>query len=210
MLSPMGDPCCEATIDTSGLEMRQRRVLAVVFVVNTITFLLVTGSAFLSGSSSLLSGALDNFGDALTYALSFAVVGGSVGAKARVALVKGSLILLATLAVAGQIVWRLQNPAVPIIETMGLAALLNLAANATCLVLLHPYRDADINMASVWECSRNDVFEGLAVLAATAAVWIFESGWPDLLIACALLLLFLRSTIRVLGSAIRQLREGTA
>ncbi|NNL65956.1 MAG: cation transporter [Myxococcales bacterium] len=206
----MRDPCCESTIDTSGLEVRQRRVLAIVFAINTVTFLLVTASAFLSGSSSLLSGALDNLGDALTYALSFAVVGGSAGAKARVALVKGLLILLATIAVAGQIAWRLQNPAVPIIETMGLAALLNLAANAACLGLLHPYRDADINMASVWECSRNDVFEGVAVIAATLAVWIFESGWPDLLIASTLLWLFLRSTIRVLGSAIRQIREGTA
>jgi len=101
------DPCCEATIDTTGLKVRQRRILAVVFAINTVTFLLVTASAFLSGSSSLLSGALDNLGDALTYALSFAVVGGSASAKARVALVKGSLILLATVAVAGQIAFTL-------------------------------------------------------------------------------------------------------
>ena len=48
-------------------------------------------------------------------------------------------------------------------------------------------------MASVWECSRNDVLEGCAVIAAALGVWIFKAGWPDLVIAVALLLLFARS-----------------
>jgi Co/Zn/Cd efflux system component len=71
--------------------------------------------------------------------------------------------------------------------------------------LLYPYRNSDVNMSSVWECSRNDVMEGVAVIAATLAVWVFASGWPDLLIAIALLVLFLRSAARVLKSAWREL-----
>ena len=61
-------------------------------------------------------------------------------------------------------------------------------------------------MASAWECSRNDVWEGFAVLAAAAGVWLFGSGWPDLVIAGALLLMFLRSSMRVLVNAWRELR----
>ena len=61
-------------------------------------------------------------------------------------------------------------------------------------------------MASAWECSRNDVWEGFAVLAAAASVWIFGAGWPDLVIAGILLLMFLRSSIRVLRNAWRELR----
>ena len=90
-------------------------------------------------------------------------------------------------------------------ETMGIAALLNLAANALCLRLLYPYRDVDVNMSSVWECSRNDVFEGFAVVGATISVWAFDSGWPDILIATALLALFLRSATRILRSSWREL-----
>jgi Co/Zn/Cd efflux system component len=93
----------------------------------------------------------------------------------------------------------------PVFETMGIAALLNLGANLLCLRLLYPYRDSDVNMSSVWECSRNDIMEGFAVIAAAVSVWAFESGWPDILIAVALLVLFLRSATRVLRGAWREL-----
>jgi Co/Zn/Cd efflux system component len=134
-----------------------------------------------------------------------AVIGATVAAKARVALFKGMLIFGTALAVAVQIMWRLSNVETPVFETMGIAALLNLGANLWCLRMLTPYKNNDVNMSSVWECSRNDVMEGFAVIAATLAVWVFGSGWPDILIAIALLALFLRSASRVLKGAWREL-----
>jgi Co/Zn/Cd efflux system component len=194
----MGDSCCQGSVDTSALQVRQRRILASVLVINVATFFMMIVAAKISGSSSLLSGALDNLGDALTYALSFAVVGSANTVKAKVALFKGFLITGAAVAVAIQIGWRLFYMEAPIIETMSIAAIINLAANAVCLALLHRYRHSDVNMSSVWECSRNDVFEGFAVIAAVLFVWVFDSGWPDILIALALLIMFLRSASRVL------------
>ena len=176
----------------------------IVLAINLATFVMMLAAAIYSGSSSLLSGGLDNFGDALTYLLSLAVIGASGRAKARVALFKGTLILGAGI----QIGWRLLHPGVPIFEAIGIAALLNLAANVVCLRLLLPYRKGDVNMASAWECSRNDVFEGVAVLAAAAGVGIFSAGWPDLLVASALLLLFLRSAWRVFRMAWRSYTNG--
>ena len=201
----MNDSCCQSQIDAGALEERQRRVLVLVLVINAATFLMMITAAGFSGSSSLLSGALDNFGDAVTYALSLAVIGAACAAKARVALFKGLLIFGAALAVAVQIAWRISHVETPVFETMGIAALLNLGANLLCLRLLYPYRNGDVNMTSVWECSRNDVMEGVAVITATLAVWVFGSGWPDILIAIALLVLFLRSASRVLRSAWREL-----
>ena len=197
--------CCENEIDAGALEERQRRVLVFVLVINAATFLMMITAAGISGASSLLSGALDNFGDAVTYALSLAVVGASCTAKARVALFKGLLIFGAALVVALQIGWRISNVETPVFETMGIAAILNLGANLLCLRLLYPYRNTDVNMSSVWECSRNDVMEGIAVIFATVAVWVSGSGWPDILIAIALLVLFLRSASRVLRGAWREL-----
>jgi Co/Zn/Cd efflux system component len=193
-------------MDVAALEARQRRVLRAVLAINALTFLMMLAAAWLSHSSSLLSGSLDNLGDALTYALSLAVVGASMRAKAWVALFKGLLILGAAVAVGAQIVWRLLHPATPLFEGMGVAGALNLAANGVCLWLLSPYRNGDINLASAWECSRNDIFEGCAVLLAALAVWAFGAGWPDLLIASCLLVLFLRSAGRVLGAALREVR----
>jgi Co/Zn/Cd efflux system component len=88
----MSECGCESPIDTAALESRQRRMLVIVLSINVATFAMMVVASFLSGSSSLLSGALDNFGDALTYALSFAVVGAASAAKTRVALLKGLLI----------------------------------------------------------------------------------------------------------------------
>lgn len=208
----MSDSCCGCgkTIDVQAMQARQRRVLVIVLGINAATFLMMAAAAILSRSSSLWSGGLDNLGDALTYALSLAVVGAGTVAKARVSLFKGGLILAAALAVGMQIAWRLGHPTTPLFEGMGLAALLNLGANLVCLRLLTPYRDSDVNLASAWECSRNDVFEGLAVLAAAALVWLFDAGWPDLVIAAALLVMFLRSAMRVFRASWRELRTAEA
>ncbi|NEL43018.1 MAG: cation transporter, partial [Xanthomonas perforans] len=77
-----------------------------------------------------------------------AVVGASLAAKARVALLKAGLILLAALAVAAEIGWKLAHPQLPLFQSMGLVAALNFAANLLCLRLLWPYRTGDINLAS--------------------------------------------------------------
>ena len=126
------------------------------------------------------------------------------------ALFKGLLILAAAIGVALQIAWRLRHPGTPLFEAMGLAALANLALNGACLWLLMPYRHGDINLASAWECSRNDLYEGGAVLLAAGRVWAFGAGWPDLAVATALLLLFLRSALRVLRGAWRGMRQASA
>jgi Co/Zn/Cd efflux system component len=193
----MADACCDPVMDLRATHSKQRRVLVIVLGINLVTFAMVVAGAYLSRSTSLLSGGLDNLGDALTYALSLAVVGASLRSQSRVALVKGLLILGAALAVAAQIVYRLLNPSVPVFETMGVVGLVNLGANAVCLAVLTPYRRGDVNMASAWECSRNDIYEGVAVLAAAGAVYFFEAGWPDLVVAFALLGLFTCSAFTV-------------
>ena len=197
----MGDCSCEDTIDTSSLHARQRHVLGTVLAINVAAFLLMVSASWMSGSSSLLSGTLDNFGDALTYAISFLVVGASMVMKARVALLKGCLIQLAAIGVAIHIGYRLLYPDIPIAEVMGIAASLNLVANGVCLWLLMPHRRDDVNMASVWECSLNDIYEGSAVILTAGLVWILDSYWPDLLVAFVLLILFTRSAVRVLTRA---------
>jgi Co/Zn/Cd efflux system component len=193
--------CCNCEVDTRALAASQRRVLLAVLAINVVTFVMMVAASFLSGSSALLSGTLDNFGDAVTYALSFAVVDASARAKARVAFFKGLMILAAAVAVAMQIVWRVTHLELPVVETMGIASALNLAANGVCLYLLKPFKAGDVNMSSAWECSRNDVIEGGAVIVTTIAVALLGSAWPDIIVAIALLVLFLRSAIRVLVAA---------
>ncbi|MDP3981132.1 MAG: cation transporter [Chlamydiota bacterium] len=174
-----------------------------------IMFLVIAVAALFGKSTALLADSLDNLGDALTYGLSLYAVSRGAVLKAKVALFKGVIIFLAACAVLGQVAYRFFVPSVPIFEVMGAFSLISLAANSLCLCLLWRHRNEDVNMSSVWECSRNDIASNLSVFAAAGAVWLTGSGWPDILIALGLVCLLLRSSIRVVSSAMVELRKGS-
>ena len=204
----MGD-CCENDDTLKALREKQSTTLKIVLAINAAMFLAGLLAGIYSGSSAVLSDSLDNLGDALTYSLSLYVVYRAPRAKAKVALFKGGLILTAALIVVAQIVYKLIVPIVPIFEVMGFVSLFSLAANGTCLFLLTRHREDDVNMSSVWECSRNDIASNISVFVASAAVWLTKSGWPDIIIAACLVVLFLRSAIRVFTKAAKELRTAT-
>ncbi|HRI04422.1 MAG TPA: cation transporter [Pyrinomonadaceae bacterium] len=196
---------CEDDCAIDALRERQSSTLKIVLVVNVVMFAAGIGAGIYAGSSALLSDSLDNLGDAITYGLSLYVVHRSLRAKAQVALFKGSLILLAALIVLGQVIYRLFVPTVPVFEIMGVVSLITLAGNSLCLVLLTRHRTEDVNMSSVWECSRNDIASNISVFVAAGAVWLTGSGWPDIIIALALVCLLLRSGFNVFSHATREL-----
>ena len=201
----MGD-CCEKDDAIAALRERQSSTLKIVLAINISMFVAGIGAGIYAGSSALLSDSLDNLGDAMTYGLSLYVVYKASRAKAQVAFFKGGLILLAALIVLGQVIYKLIVPTVPIFEIMGVVSLFSLAANSVCLFLLTRHREDDVNMSSVWECSRNDIASNISVFLAAGAVWFTQSGWPDIVIALCLVGLFLRSAIRVFTSAARELK----
>jgi Co/Zn/Cd efflux system component len=185
---------------------RQRGTLRSVLGINAVMFVVIVVAAFYGKSSSLLADSLDNLGDALTYGLSLYAVSRGATVKAKVALFKGALIFLAALAVIGQVVYKQFVPSVPVFEVMGLFSLLGLAANSVCLFLLWRHRHEDVNMSSVWECSRNDIASNISVFVAAGAVWYTSAAWPDTVVALALAGLLLRSALRVIAAARAELR----
>lgn len=201
------DCCDDKQCAIEALQERQSATLRVVLAINAVMFVIELTSGLLAKSTALLSDSLDNLGDALTYGLSLYAVSRGARSKAMVALFKGGLITLAGLFVLGQVAYRMIHSSVPVFETMGVVSLVALAANGTCLALLWKHRTEDINMSSVWACSRNDIAANLSVLLAAAGVWLTGSAWPDLLVGLALAFLFLWSAGKVLAGAVRQLRD---
>lgn len=198
--------CCNQDCSLDRLRERQRGTLKIVLGINAVMFLVVAAAALYGNSTALLADSLDNLGDALTYGLSLYAVSRSAKVKAKVALFKGGLIFLSAFAVAAQIIYKLFAPSMPVFEVMGAFSLLGLAANSLCLFLLWRHRREDVNMSSVWECSRNDIASNLSVFVAAGAVWFTGSGWPDTVVALGLVWLLLRSAIRVISLARRELR----
>lgn len=201
--------CCDNNCSIDALRKRQRGTLQIVLVINAVMFLVIVAAALYGNSTALLADSLDNLGDALTYGLSLYAVSRGTAAKAKVALFKGSLIFLAAFAVSTQIVYKLFVPSAPLFEVMGAFSLLSLAANSICLFLLWRHRHEDVNMSSVWECSRNDIASNLSVFVAAGAVWLTGSGWPDIVVALGLVWLLMRSAVRVISSARAQLHAAT-
>jgi len=201
--------CCDQDCSLDRLRERQRGTLQIVLGINAVMFFVIVVAALYGKSTGLLADSLDNLGDALTYGLSLYAVSRGVTVKAKVALFKGGLIFLAAFAVAAQIIYKLFVPSVPMFEVMGIFSLLGLAANSICLFLLWRHRQEDVNMSSVWECSRNDIASNLSVFVAAAAVWFTGSGWPDIVVALGLVWLLMRSAIRVISSAMAELRAAT-
>lgn len=203
----MADCCEDKACAIEALQERQSSTLKIVLAINAVMFVVELAAGLIASSTALLSDSLDNLGDALTYGLSLYAVSRGARHKALVALFKGGLILTAGLFVLGQVVYRMAVPTLPIFETMGMISVLALVANGSCLALLWKHRAEDINMTSVWECSRNDIASNVAVLVAAGGVWLTRSAWPDLLLGLLLALLFLRSAVSVLRSAITELKR---
>jgi Co/Zn/Cd efflux system component len=201
--------CCDDSCAADALRENQRGTLQAVLVINAVMFVVIVIAAQFAKSTALFADSLDNLGDAMTYGLSLMVVAGSIAAKARVALFKGSLILVAALLVAGHVAYKFVEPEVPIFGLMGIFSLVALAANSICLGLLWRHRNEDINMSSVWECSRNDIATNISVFIAAGAVWLFDAGWPDMVVAMVLVVMLLRSSARVISSALREIGVAT-
>lgn len=202
----MADCCQDKSCALERLRGRQSSTLKTVLWINAVMFVVVLAAARYASSTALLADSLDNLGDALTYALSLYAVGRGGRAKGGVSMLKGTLILGAALFVFAQIGYKILHPGVPLFDAMGIVGALALAANGACLALLWRHRHEDVNMSSVWECSRNDIAANLAVLLAAFSVWLVGSGWPDLVIGSLLALLFLHSAARVFRASFSALR----
>jgi cation diffusion facilitator family transporter len=202
----MAGCCNDKSCEIEALRTRQGLTLKLVLVINAVMFIVELTAGLLANSVSLIADSLDMLGDALVYCFSLYVVARSARMKAMAALFKGGIMVAFGLFVLGHAGYQILHPELPMYETIGIIGLLALAANSLCLALLWRHRSEDINMKSVWLCSRNDVIANVSVLFAAFGVWITESGWPDILIGLVLALIFLRSGIYVLRESITEIR----
>ncbi len=201
----MADCCNDKACEIDALRGRQSATLKTVLVINAVMFVVELTAGLLGNSLSLVADSLDMLGDALVYGFSLYVVARGAEMKARAALFKGLIMAAFGFFVLGQAIYHIVYPQLPVFETIGAVGLLALAANGVCFFLLWRHRADDINMSSVWLCSRNDIIANISVLFAAVGVWLTHSGWPDIVIGLALAALFLRSSLSVLRGAIKEL-----
>jgi cation diffusion facilitator family transporter len=205
----MADHCCASKgqeLEKLAQQTDQRRVLVIVLLINAVMFFLEFGAGIVAGSTALMADATDMLGDALVYGVSIFALARSDRWKAGAAMFKGVFILALGVGIVLNVIAKVQSGIPPSSTLMLAFGGLALLANLACLRLLWRFRSHDVNMASTFECSRNDVISNVGVLIAAGAVALLNSPWPDIIIGSAMAVLFLRSSLRVMADAAPQLR----
>lgn len=199
----MSDCGCHDTAATlsQNSDHARRRVLWIVLAINVVLFGGEFGAGWWADSSALQADSLDSLGDALVYVLSLWVIGGTLRQRTKAVFLKGGIQALFGVAVLIEVGRRAWLGAEPVAPIMAIAAGIALVGNLTCFGLLTRFRSDDMNMRSVWLCSRNDLVNNVGVIAAAGLVKWFDSSWPDLLIGALVAVLFLRTAAHVLAGA---------
>lgn len=205
----MSSGCCDAeTIDQFAAAGR-RKTLYIVLSINILMFVAELGAGIWADSKALMADSADNLGDSLVYAMSLFVVARSLRWRAGAAFVKGLIQLAFGLGLIVAIIASLLDEPRPIgLAMMGVAGIA-LIGNLICFGLLMKHRGEDINMRSVWLCSRNDVIGNIGVIISGALVIALDSFWPDIIVASFVALVFLHTAYEVLRDAGRSWRHGS-
>ncbi len=180
----------------------RRRILWLVLAINATMFVVEVISGWFARSTALTADAVDFFGDSFTYALTLFVLVRSASWKSGAALAKAALMGLFGLGVLAATAYHAIVPILPdavVISTVGTVAL---AANVVCAVLLFRYRGDDVNMRSVWLCSRNDAISNILVICAGLGVFATATAWPDIAVGAIVASLSLSAA----WSIVRQVR----
>jgi Co/Zn/Cd efflux system component len=202
------ESCChDKGCALDALRERQGRILRIVLAINVMLFLVELTAGIAASSTSLMADSLDSLGDALVYAFSLYVLFRSERWRAGAALLKGLIMLGFGIAITVTLINRALVPVVPVAGMVSGFGLFALACNLTCLILLTRHRSDDINMESVWLCSRNDIIANGGVILAGIGVSATDSMWPDFAVGALIAVIFLRSAFYVVSQATREFRR---
>lgn len=205
----MADSCCERPSDNKmASDPAYRRALWLVVILNVGFGVAELGAGFIANSQALKADSLDFLGDGSITLVGLLALGWTASARARVALTQGLFLGALGVGVLVFALWRALNAVPPEAEMMGGVGIAALAVNVSAALVLARFRDSgDAQARAIWLFSRNDALANVAVIVAAALVFWFDSAWPDILVACAIAALFVRSAYEIIGHARSELAE---
>ncbi|MGF1488362.1 MAG: cation transporter [Prochloraceae cyanobacterium] len=203
----MADRCCQNKAkELEKLQKQQSKVLWAILAINAVMFVVEFSGGIKAASLSLTGDSLDMLGDALVYGCSLYVIQKGKKAQARAAMLKGTIMYMSAIAVFAKASYQLFAQTTPQVQLMTEIGILALIANLICFLLLIRHRNDNINMTSVWLCSRNDIIANTSVLLSAGLVFASGSFLPDFIVGLLLTVVFARSAGKVLTQARAELR----
>ena len=199
------DCCQHKGKDLERIRTKHSKILWIVLLINIIMFVVELINGIRANSLSLASDSLDMLGDSLVYSSSLFVINRSQNAQARVSLLKGFIMMGSALIVLVRGLYQFHNWSIPVQEIMTNVGILALLANSSCLILLTRHREDNLNMSSVWLCSRNDIIANSSVIVAALLIRVYPSPIPDLIVGLLITFIFTKSALKVIKASQREL-----
>ena len=202
----VADSCgCHADEERAGRDPTYRRALWIVIILNVGFGLGEIVAGFIADSQALKADALDFLGDGSITFVGLLALGWSAATRSKVALTQGLFLGALGLSVIGMAGWRALNAIPPDPELMGGVGIAALAVNVIAALILARFREGDAQARAIWLFSRNDAINNIAVIAAAALVFWFDSAWPDIIVAGAIAAIFLHSSWEIVRAATAEL-----
>lgn len=172
----------------SAPDLRLRRVVAVVGLLNIGYFGVEFAVALAIGSVALFADSIDFLEDASINFLIFAGLGWSVARRAQLGMVLAGILLVPGIATLWAVWEKFSLPVAPDPLPLSLAGLGALAVNLACAFLLARFRETGGSLTrAAFLSARNDVLANVAIVAVglvTAFLW--RAAWPDLIVGLAI------------------------
>lgn len=187
--------------------------LGLVLVINVVMIIGLVSVGLAAGSLGVLASGADYLGDALGTSLSLAALRmsrhphGHPRATSYAALVNASLLLLVTMAVIVEAVYRLSTGA-PFIDGLPvvLVSVVAAAAMIACALILGDVED-DLNMQSVMLDTVADAAAALGVAVSGAVILVTgELFWLDSVVALVIAVVIGYHAVRLLRSVLADLQ----
>lgn len=179
-------------------ELRLRRVVLTVALLNFGYFFVEFAVALVAGSISLLADSVDFLEDTSVNLLIFVALGWPLAKRAVMGKAMAVVILGPAALAAWEVVQRFGEPRAPEFLPLLLASIGAIAINGTSAWLLAKVRHHGGSLSrAAFLSARNDVLVNLAIIAMAAVTVWTGSGWPDLVLGCFIILLALHAAHEV-------------
>lgn len=177
---------------------RLRRTVAVVAALNLAYFFVEFSVALAAGSVSLLADSVDFLEDTAINVLILVALSWPLARRAVMGKAMALIILVPAAVAAWEAAQRFAGPTAPDVVPLVLASLGAIAVNGTSAWLLaRVHHGGGALGRAAFLSARNDVLVNVAVIAmGLVTVWT-GSGWPDLVLGCAIILLALHAAHEV-------------
>jgi Co/Zn/Cd efflux system component len=177
---------------------RLRRVVLVVALLNFAYFFVEFTVALTAGSVSLLADSVDFLEDTSVNLLILVALGWPLARRAAMGKAM-ALVILGPASVAGwQAIQRFADPVAPEVAPVVLASLGAIAVNGTSAwLLVHVRHHGGSLSRAAFLSARNDVLVNASIIGMAVVTLWTDSGWPDLVLGCVIILLALHAAYEV-------------